>query len=72
MAYSKLVQFVGLQSQEDELIPRRQTESVFYEFVDERSQEDPELTFYERTVLHNLASTCIRESREVQGQVIKT
>lgn len=72
------MQHVGRQSyyevEEDEFVSesiRKQTESVFYEFVDERSEEDPELTFHQKTVLHNSVSTCIRESGEVQGQVIK-
>lgn len=79
MASSQLVQHVGPQSyyevEEDEFISRsirKETESVFYEFVDESSEEDSELTFHQKTVLHNSASTCIRESGEVQGQVIKT
>lgn len=79
MAYSQLVQHVGPQSydevEENEFISEsihKQTKSVFYEFVDEISEEDSELTFHQKTILHESASTCIRKSEEDQGQVIET
>ena len=41
---------------------RHVTETVLYEFVDEKSEDDRELTLYQKTTLHNSASQCIRKA----------
>ena len=41
---------------------RHMTETVLYEFVDEKSEDDRELTLSQKTTLHNSASQCIRKA----------
>ena len=49
---------------------RDQTSFIFYEFLDEKSTDDRELTESERSRLHNSASSHIREirARQAYGQ----
>lgn len=51
---------------------RHVTETVLYEFVDEKSVDDRELTVPQKTTLHNSASQCIRKvtSQAVSDQQV--
>ena len=52
---------------ESEESMRDQTSLILYEFLDEKSNDDSELTESERSRLHNTASSHIREIRARQG-----
>lgn len=39
------------------------TSAIFYEYIDERSSDDRDLSDSQRAYLHNSASSCIREIR---------
>ena len=53
---------------------RHMTETVLYEFVDEKSEDDRELTLSQKTTLHNSASQCIRKatSHAVSDQQVRS
>ena len=55
---------------ESEESMRHQTSLIFYEFLDEKTNDDSELTESERSCLHNSASSHIREicTRQAYGQ----
>lgn len=55
--------------EEIETIPeavRKQTQIILYEYVGHRSQTDRELNGQQASFLHDCASTCIRETGEVE------
>ena len=69
MATQKVVSRPSSFYQDDdevECIPeetRRLTEVVLYEYIDEKSLDDQELTYDERSLIHESTSECIRDVR---------